>query len=113
MEIVKKAIISVNGKSEEIEAVIDTGADRTMIDEEVLLRVGAPHLGNRHVQSMGEFKDIKPQYGADIEIDGCGFGLVVLGGKKNIIGHDFLQSAKAVINEETGKVKFTKNYIEM
>ena len=113
MEIVKKAIISVNGKAEEVEAIIDSGADRTMINEEVLLRIGAPHLGNRGVQSMGEFKHIKPQYAADVEIDGCGFGLVVFGGKKNIIGHDFLQLAKAVLNEETGDVKFTKNWIEM
>ncbi len=113
MEIVKKAKISVNGKSEEVEAVIDSGADRTMLDEELLLRIGAPHMGNRGVQSMGEFKDVKPQYAADVEIDGCGFGLVILGGKKNLIGHDFLQLAKAVINEERGEVKFTKNWIEM
>lgn len=113
MEIVRKAKISVNDKSEEVEAVIDSGADRTMIDEEVLLRIGAPHLGNRAVQSMGEFKDVKPQYAADVEIDGCGFGLVVLGGRKNIIGHDFLQLAKAIIDEETGEIKLTKNWIEM
>jgi predicted aspartyl protease len=112
MEIVRKAIVSVNDKSEEVMAIIDTGAERTMINEEVLLKVGAPHLGNRHVHSMGEFRDIKSQYGADIEINGCGFGLVVLGGKKNIIGHDFLQLAKAVINEETGEIKLTKDYIE-
>ena len=62
---------------------------------------------------MGECRDKKPQYAADIEIDGCGFGIVVLGGKKNLIGHDFLQLAKAVISEETGEVKLTKNYIEM
>jgi len=113
MEIVKKVKVSINGKSEEVEAVIDTGADRTMIDEEVLLRIGAVHIRNISVHSMGEYKDIKPMYGADIEIEGCGFPLWILGGKKNIIGHDFLQLAKAVINEETGKVKFTKNYIEM
>ncbi len=113
MEITKKTKVSVNGSFEDVEAVVDTGADRTMIDEEVLLKIGAPHLDNRYVKSMGEFKDRKPQYGVDVEIDGCGFGLVVLGGKKNIIGHDFLQLSKAIINEETGEVKLTKNYIEM
>lgn len=113
MEVTKKAKISVNGKSEEVEAVIDTGADRTMLDEEVLLRIGAPHMGNRAVQSTGEFKDVKPVYAADVEIEGYGFPLTVIGGKKNLIGHDFLQLAKAVINEETGEVKFTKNWIEM
>ncbi len=112
MEIVKKARISVNGKSEEVEVVIDTGADRTMIEEEVLLRIGAPHMGNRGVQSMGEYKDIKPVYAADIEVDGCGFPLVVTGGKKNLIGHDFLQLAKAVIDEENGIVKLTRDYVE-
>ncbi len=113
MELVRKAIISVNEKSAEVEAVIDTGAQTTMIDEEILLKIGAPHMGNRRVNSIGEFKDVKSLYGAVVEVDGCGFGLVVLGGKKNIIGHDFLQMAKAVINEETGDVKMTKNYIEM
>ncbi len=113
MEIISKVKVSVNGKLEEVEAVIDTGAAKTMIDEEVLLRIGAPHMGNRAVQSMGEFKDVKPQYAANVKIDDCEFGLVVTGGKKNLIGHDFLQLGKAVINEETGEVKLTKNYIEM
>lgn len=113
MEIIKKVKISVNGKSEEVEAVVDTGADRTMIDEEVLLRVGAIHIRNISVHSMGEYKDEKSLYGADVKIDQCGFPLWVIGGKKNIIGHDFLQLAKAVINEETGEVKLTKNWVEM
>ncbi len=113
MEIVKKVKVSINGKSEEVEAVIDTGADRTMIDEAVLLRIGAIHMGNWGVQSMGEFKYTKPVYGVSVEVDSVGFPLTVFGGKKNIIGHDFLQLAKAVINEETGEVKFTKDYIEM
>lgn len=113
MEIVKKAIISVNGRSEEVEVVIDTGADQTMINEEVLLEIGAPHMANRQVQSMGEFKDVKAEYAAAVEIDGYGFSLFVLGGKKNIIGHDFLQKTKAFIDEEKGTVQFKKNYIEM
>jgi predicted aspartyl protease len=113
MEIVKKARISVNGSSEEVEAVIDTGADRTMMDEELLLRLGAPHMGNWKVQSMGEFKDTKPVYVASVEIGGVAFPLTVFGGKKNLIGHDFLQLAKAVINEETGEVRLTKSWIEM
>jgi len=113
MEIVKKVKVSINGKSEEVEAVIDTGADRSMIDEEVLLRIGAIHMGNWGVQSMGEFKHAKPVYGVSVEVDSVGFPLTVFGGKKNIIGHDFLQLSKAVINEETGEVKFTKDYIEM
>ncbi len=112
MEIVKKPIISVNGKSEEVEAVIDTGADKTMIDEELLLKIGAIPLKRIGVLSMGEFKDYKNMYGAVVEIDGCSFPLWVTGGKKNLIGHDFLQLAKAVVNEETGEVKLTKNYIE-
>lgn len=111
MEIVKKAIISINGKSEEVDAVIDTGADRTMVTEDVLLRIGAPQLGHGIVESVGEHKEKKPLYGAVVKIDGYEFGLVVTGGKKNLIGHDFLQLAKAVINEATGEVKFTKNYI--
>ncbi len=113
MEIVKKTIISVPGKSQEVQAVIDTGAEKTMIDEEILLKLGAPHMANRRVQSMGQFKDIRPVYAVDIEIDGCGFPLLVTAGRKNLIGHDFLQLAKAIINEETGEVKLTKDYIEM
>ncbi len=112
MEIIKKARISVNGKSEEVEAIIDTGAERTMMNEEVLLRVGAYHSTNLSIESVGEFKVTKPVYVADVEIDGCRFPLLITGGKKNLIGHDFLQLAKAVINEETGEVKLTKDYIE-
>lgn len=111
MEIVKKAIISVNGKSEEVEAVVDTGAERTMINEEVLLRIGSPHLDNLLIEAAGEYADTKPVYGASVEIDGYKFTLLITGGKKNLIGHDFLQLAKAMINEATGEVKFTKNYI--
>lgn len=113
MEIVKRAKISVNGKSEEVEAVIDTGAERSVVEEEILLRIGAPHVTNVSIQSMGEFKGVKPLYGAAIEIDGVKFGLLVTGGKKNLIGHDFLQLAKAIINEENGTVRLTKDYIEM
>lgn len=113
MEIIKKAKISVNGSSEEVDAIIDTGAERTMIDEELLLKLGAPHMGNWGIQSMGEYKDVKPRYAASIEIDGVNFALIVTGGKKNLIGHDFLQLGKAVINEETGEVRLTKSWIEM
>ena len=113
MEIVKKVKISVNGKSEEVEAVIDTGAERTMIDEEVLLRIGAPHLDNLPIEAAGQFREIKPVYGASVELDGVRFVILITGGKKNLIGHDFLQMGKAVINEETGEVQLTKSYIEM
>lgn len=113
MEIVKKALISVGDKSVEVEAVIDTGAEKTMIDEEVLLSIGAIHIKNISVQAMGEYKNIKPVYGAVVEIDGVGFPLWLTGGKKNLIGHDFLQLAKAVIDETTGEVKLTKSFIEM
>jgi len=113
MEIVKKARISVNGKFEEVDAAIDTGAERTMINEEVLLRIGAPQLGKEIIVTADEYRDKKPLYGAMVEIDGCNFGLWVTGGKKNLIGHDFLQLAKAIIDEEKGIVKLTKNYISM
>lgn len=113
MEITRKARISVNGSSEEVEAIIDTGAERTMIDEEILLKLGAPQLGKEMIVTADEHKDRKLLYGAMVEIDGCNFGLLVTGGKKNLIGHDFLQLAKAFINEETGEVKLTKSWIEM
>lgn len=113
MEIVRKAKISVNGKSEEVDAIIDTGTEKTMVDEEILLRLGAPQLGSSVLVTAGEYKDRKLLYGAMIKIDNCEFGLVVTGGKKNLIGHDFLQLAKAVIDEEKGTVNLTKDYIEM
>ncbi len=113
MEIIKRAVISVNDKSEEVEGVIDTGAERTMIDEEVLLKIGALQVGKEILVTAAEYKDTKPVYGAMVEIDDCKFALWVTGGKKNLIGHDFLQLAKAVIDEENGTVKLTKNYIEM
>ncbi len=113
MEIVKKARISVNGSSEEVEAVVNTGAERTMIDEEVLLKLGAPQLGKEVILTADEYKASKPIYGAMVDIDGCNFALWVTGGKKNLIGHDFLQLAKAVIDESNGTVKLTKSWINM
>jgi len=113
MEILKKAVISVNSKVEEVEAVIDTGAERTMINEEVLLKIEAPQLGSEIITTAGEYKYKKPLYAAMVEIDGCKFGLLVTGGKKNLIGHDFLQKAKAVIDETKGEVKLQKSFIEM
>jgi predicted aspartyl protease len=113
MEITRKARISVNGKSEDVDAIIDTGADRTMVNEEVLLRLGAPNFGRTTLVTVGEVKEKKPLYAAVVGMDGVDFGLTVIGGRKNLIGHDFLQLAKAVINEETGEVKLTKSWIEM
>jgi len=113
MEIVKKAVISVNGKFEEIDAVIDTGGERTMIDEEVLLKIGAPKFGDIFLVTAGEYKDKKPLHAVMVEIDGCKFPVWAIGGRKNLIGHDFLQQAKAVIDEDKGTVQFKKNYIEM
>ena len=113
MEIVKKAVVSFNGKSEEVDAAVDTGAEQTMIDDEVLLKIGAVRAGDVGVISAGEYREKKPVYGAMVEIDGYRFPLWVTGGRKNLIGHDFLQKAKAVIDESTGDVRLTKNFVEM
>ncbi len=113
MEIVKKERVSINGASEEVEAVIDTGAERTMIQEETLLRIGAPKFGDIFMQTAEEFQDKKSMYGVMVEIDGCTFPVWVIGGRKNLIGHDYLQQAKAVIDEGNGAVKLTKHWVDM
>ena len=108
MEIVEKVKIGLRDKVEELDAVIDTGAEITMIDEEVLLKMGAPHMGNRNVYFGGEFKGIKPLYPLlFLKIQNCEIsGVYVVGGNKNLIGHDILQRAKAVIDEGKGTIEF-------
>ena len=113
MEIVKRVVVSVNNKSEETNAIIDTGAERTMISEDILLKIGAPQWGSSVLVTVGELKEKKTLYGVMVKMDDCEFGLTVIGGKKTLIGHDFLQLARAIINEVDGTVKLTKNWIDM
>ena len=107
MEIVEKVKLKSIGK-EEIEARIDTGAEVTMFDEEILLKLGAPHVENKLVDFGGQKKELMPVYRLiDLQIQNCVINFPeVLGGKKNLIGHDILQKAKAVIDEGKGIIEF-------
>ena len=111
MEIVEKIKIGIRDKIEELDAVIDTGAEITMINEEVLLKLGAPHFGNRNIYFGGEFKGTKSLYPLlFLKIKDCEISAVtVVGGNKNLIGHDILQRAKAVIDEGKGTIEFPED----
>ena len=111
MEIVEKVKIGFLDKEEEIEARIDTGAEVTMFDEEVLLKLGVTHAGNRLVDFGGQKKENMPVYHPlYMRIRDCVINFPeVIGGKKNLIGHDILQKAKAVIDEGKGIVEFPED----
>lgn len=108
MEILEKVKLRFRDKEEEVEARIDTGAEITMFDEEVLLKLGAIHVGNKAIDFGGQKKELMPLYHLlDMQIRDCVINLPeVLGGRKNLIGHDILQKAKVVIDEGKGTVEF-------
>ena len=111
MEIKEKVKLRFNFKEEEVEARIDTGAEVTMIDEEILKRLEVTHVANRAIDFGGVSKVFMPVYRlVDIQIRDCVINFPdVLGGKKNLIGHDILQKAKAVIDEGKGTIEFPED----
>lgn len=117
MEIVEKIEIGADRKAE-VEAVIDTGADISVINEDTLLSIGAKHVGNIEILTAGEPAGKKPvYYVGSIKIRKCKIPITtVIGGKKNLIGHDILQNMKAKIDEGNGTIEFPeidKNYLEI
>ena len=108
MEIVEKVKLEFREREVEIEAKIDTGADKTMFDEETLIKLGSPHMMNVAIDFGGEKKEVKPIYFLEfLKIQNHKIPAInVIGGKKNLIGHDILQRTKAVIDEGDGTVKF-------
>lgn len=108
MELVEKVKLEFDGNEAEVEAVIDTGAEITMFDEETLLKLGSPNLTKRLIEFGGEKREAKPLYFlGSLKIQNCIIPVVnVIGGKKNLIGHDILQRARARIDEGRGTIEF-------
>ncbi len=111
MEIVQKVKLRFRNKEEEVEARIDTGAEITMFDKEVLVKLGAIHILNRAIDFGGQKRELIPAFQlGDLQIRNCIINFpVVLGGRKNLIGHDILQKAKAVIDEGKGTIEFPED----
>ena len=111
MEIVEKVKLRFKFQESEVEARIDTGAEISMIDEEVLLKLGVTHVKNTAVDFGGVSKVLMPVYRpADIQIQKCVINFPdIIGGKKNLIGHDILQKVKAVIDEGKGTIEFPED----
>ncbi len=118
MEIKERIEIENKNRKLEVEAIIDTGAEVSVIDEEILLKLGAKHLGNLEMITAGEPVGLKSFYFLPfMKIRKCRVPIfVVIGGKKNLIGHDILQRMNAKIDEGAGTVEFPecdKNYVEV
>ena len=111
MEIIEKVKLRFRDNVEEVEARIDTGAEITMFDEEVLLKLGVNHLFNKPVDFGGQKRELMPVYHLmDIQIRNCVINFPeVIGGRKNLIGHDILQRAKAIIDEGKGTIEFPED----
>ena len=94
-----------------VEARIDTGAEITMFDTEILLKLGAFHEGNKLVDFGGQKRELMPTFSLlDMQIRNCVINFPkVLGGNKNLIGHDILQKAKAIIDEGKGTIEFPED----
>ena len=117
MEIKEKVEIEAENKTL-VDAVIDTGADISVFNEETLLAIGAKHTFNTEMLTVGETLGTKPVYGIkSMKIRNCKVPIFfVIGGRKNLIGHDVLQKMKARIDEGTGTIEFpesNRNYVEV
>jgi len=108
MEMTEKVKLRIRDNEEEVEARIDTGAEITMFDEHILKKIGAFPAGSKLVDFGGQQRVPMPAYHLlDIQIRNCVINFPeVIGGKKNLIGHDILQKAKAVIDEGKGTIEF-------
>lgn len=111
MEIVEKVKLRFRDNEEEVEARIDTGAEITMFDEEILLKLGAFQVGNRAIDFGGVKKELVSVYRLlDMQIRNCVINFPdVIGGRKNLIGHDILQKSKAIIDEGKGTIEFPED----
>jgi hypothetical protein len=105
-----KEKIKIIGKTEkEVIAEIDTGSDRTVIEENELRDIGLEPIGTIYaIYGGGEMRK-ENTYLVKMQIKNCPvFDIVVAGGKKNLVGNDILQVARATIDEKTHSVIFEK-----
>ena len=108
MEIKEKIEMESDTEKKEVDVLIDTGSDISVIEEEILLKLGAMHLGNVEMITAGESVGVKPFYLLRfMKIRNCRIPWVrVIGGRKNLLGRDILEMGKAKIDEENGRVEF-------
>lgn len=101
MEIREK--IKIKGK--EIECAVDTGADYTILKEDLIRELGLKPKGKIKVSFAKEKIAERNYYVTDVEINGCKIPLaIIIEGKKNLLGHDLLQKLGAIIDEKEGKI---------
>ena len=103
MEIYEK--IKIKGK--EIECKVDTGANYTVIEENIIKELGLEPKGKVEVRIGKEVSKIVDYYVESVEINGCKLPpLPIIPGKTNLLGHIHLQLMGAVIDEKEGKVVY-------
>src|SRR3972149_3222569 len=100
MEIMEKIEIEAE-KKVEVDAVVDTGAEISVLSEETLLAIGAKHTYNIDMITAGEPLARKPAYAVkSIRVRNCRIPILhVIGGRKNLLGRDILERSKAKIDE--------------
>jgi len=87
---------------------VDTGADTTSVDENILLQLGLKPIRKRRANFGNEFIREVGLYAVRLSIKGCEIDALVFGRKKNLLGHDVLQKFEARVDEKEGKVEYRK-----
>lgn len=108
MEIKEKIELESDDGKDQIDAIIDTGSDISVVDEAILLKIGARFLWKVEMLTAGESAGKKAMYALKfLKIRNCKIpSVTVIGGRKNLLGRDILERGKAKIDEEKGKVEF-------
>ena len=97
-------------KGNEIEAIIDTGSDHVVIDESVLERIGIKPAKQEIASFADESRRKVNVYLEDVEIRTYKIpAVVIVGGKKNLLGRSILQQLGAKIDQESDTITYTRH----
>ncbi len=96
-------------KDSEIEAVVDTGSDHMVVDENFLVKIGLKPAKQEFASFADESRKKVNVYLEDIEIRGWKIpAVVIVGGRKNLLGRSVLQQLGAKIDRESDTIAYTR-----
>lgn len=96
-------------KGKEIEATIDTGSDHVVVDENLIKELGIKPAKQETASFADESRRTVNVYLEDIEIRGYKIpAVVIIGGRKNLLGRAVLQQLGAKIDQTTDTITYTR-----
>ncbi|MBI2543386.1 MAG: retropepsin-like domain-containing protein [Candidatus Aenigmarchaeota archaeon] len=94
----------------EIEAIVDTGSDHIVVREDLLQEIGAKPVKQETASFADESKKQVNVYLEDIEIKDYKLpAVVIVGGRKNLLGRIVLQQLGAKIDQVTDTITYTRH----